>query len=142
MEQEVAGERGLRRGVCGDGIDQLRREARAKRTSGRGPGPVSERGRGAGAGTPFAFLASAGAVRLSSSRIGRAGADVWDDDLDAAASDIDASRAMPLAFGIGAGYAGLAGAVYAGLVGSIEPHQFGSDLSLMVLAAGVIGSRW
>src|SRR5437899_967252 len=52
------------------------------------------------------------------------------------------SLARLLAFAIGAGCAGLAGAVYAGLVGSIEPDEFDFTVSLMVLAAVVIGGRW
>ncbi len=47
-----------------------------------------------------------------------------------------------LAFAIGAAFAGVTGAVYAGQLGYIEPGQFDLTLSLMVLAAVLIGGRW
>jgi len=67
---------------------------------------------------------------------------VREDDLAAAAVGVNPPLARLLAFAIGAGCAGLAGAVYAGLVGSIEPAEFDFTVSLMVLAAVVIGGRW
>jgi branched-chain amino acid transport system permease protein len=47
-----------------------------------------------------------------------------------------------LAFSIGAGVAGVAGAGFAQLFGYVEPSQFDFTVSLMVLAAVVIGGRW
>ena len=87
----------------------------------------------------FGYLAAA---RLGSSRAGRAWAAVRDDEVAARSVGISAPRARLLAFAIGAGYAGLAGAIYAGLHGHIAPEQFDLTLSLMVLAAVVIGGRW
>ena len=87
----------------------------------------------------FGYLAAA---RLGSSRAGRAWAAVRDDEVAARSVGINAPRARLLAFAIGAGYAGLAGAIYAGLHGHIAPEQFDLTLSLMVLAAVVIGGRW
>jgi len=90
----------------------------------------------------LAALACLVAARLSASRIGRAWAAVRDDDVAAAAIGLNSTRLKLLAFAIGAGYAGLAGAIFAGLFGHIEPEQFDLTLSLMVLAAVVIGGRW
>ena len=47
-----------------------------------------------------------------------------------------------LAFAIGAGCAGMAGSLFAGLFGHVEPDQFDFTISLMTLAAVVIGGRW
>ncbi len=47
-----------------------------------------------------------------------------------------------LAFAIGAGFAGLAGAGFAQLFGYVEPGQFDFTVSLMVLAAVVLGGQW
>jgi branched-chain amino acid transport system permease protein len=47
-----------------------------------------------------------------------------------------------LAFAIGAGCAGMAGSRFAGLFGHVEPDQFDFTISLMALAAVVIGGRW
>lgn len=90
----------------------------------------------------MAVVACMAAVRLADSRIGRAWAAVRDDDTAAAAVGVYGPGAKLLAFAIGAGYAGVAGAVYAGQLGYIEPGQFDLTLSLMVLAAVIIGGRW
>ncbi len=94
----------------------------------------------------LALLLAAGAylaiTRLAASRTGRAWAAVRDDELAAGAVGIDAAGAKLLAFVIGAGCAGLGGALYAGLLGYVTPEQFDLTLSLMVLAAVVIGTQW
>jgi branched-chain amino acid transport system permease protein len=82
------------------------------------------------------------AVRLASSRIGRAWAAVREDDLAAASVGVNPPFAKLLAFAIGAGCAGMAGSVFAGLFGHVEPDQFDFTISLMALAAVVIGGRW
>jgi branched-chain amino acid transport system permease protein len=82
------------------------------------------------------------ASRLLASRTGRAWAAVRDDDEAAAAVGVNPVAAKLLAFAVGAGYAGVAGAISAGQGGYVEPAQFDLTLSLMVLAAVVIGSRW
>lgn len=81
-------------------------------------------------------------MRLARSRIGRSWAAVREDDAAAAAVGVNAPRAKLLAFAIGAGIAGSAGSVFASLFGHIEPDQFDFTISLMVLAAVVIGGRW
>ena len=90
----------------------------------------------------LAVCAYAATARLGRSRAGRAWAAIRDDELAAGAAGIDVSRIKLQAFAIGAGYAGVAGAIYAGLHGHVTPEQFDLTLSLMVLAAVVIGGRW
>ena len=82
------------------------------------------------------------AMRLSGSRVGRAWAAVREDDMAAAALGINPPLLKLLAFSIGAGVAGMAGAGFAQLFGYVEPSQFDFTVSLMVLAAVVIGGRW
>jgi branched-chain amino acid transport system permease protein len=93
-----------------------------------------------------ALLIAAGAclavLRLSNSRIGRAWAAVREDDMAAAAMGINPPVLKLLAFALGAGCAGLAGAGFAQLFGYVEPTQFDFTLSLMVLAAVILGGRW
>jgi branched-chain amino acid transport system permease protein len=90
----------------------------------------------------LAVLATAAAVGLGGARVGRAWAAVRDDETAAAAAGVNPAGTKLLAFAIGAGYAGVAGAVFAGQLGYIEPGQFDLTLSLMVLAAVMIGGRW
>ncbi len=90
----------------------------------------------------LACVAAVAALRLSRSRIGRAWAAVREDDLVAAAAGINPPLLKLLAFAIGAGFAGLAGAGFAQLFGYVEPSEFDFSVSLMVLAAVVLGGRW
>ena len=53
-----------------------------------------------------------------------------------------AAAGILLAFAIGAGFAGVAGACFAQIFGYVEPAQFDFTVSLMVLAAVVLGGRW
>jgi branched-chain amino acid transport system permease protein len=82
------------------------------------------------------------ASRLAGAGLGRAWAAVRDDELAARSLGVDATGVKLMAFALGAGVAGIAGALFAGLVGHIVPEQFDLTLSLMVLAAVVIGGRW
>jgi branched-chain amino acid transport system permease protein len=90
----------------------------------------------------LAALACIAALRLARSRLGRAMAAVRDDETAAESAGVDAPRTKLFAFAMGAGCAGLAGALYAALLGYIEPGLFDLTVSLMVLAAVVIGGRW
>jgi branched-chain amino acid transport system permease protein len=90
----------------------------------------------------LAVVACIGALRLTESRVGRAWAAVREDDVAAAALGIDPPLLKLLAFGLGAAVAGVAGAAFAQLFGYVEPSQFDFTLSLMVLAAVVVGGRW
>jgi branched-chain amino acid transport system permease protein len=87
-------------------------------------------------------LVTLAAGRLSASRIGRSWAAVREDDTAAAAVGVNPPLAKLLAFAIGAGCAGMAGSLFAGLFGHVEPDQFDFTISLMALAAVVIGGRW
>jgi branched-chain amino acid transport system permease protein len=90
----------------------------------------------------LATLACVAAVRLGSSRIGRAWAAVREDDQAAASLGINPPLLKLLAFAMGAGFAGVAGASFAQLFSYVEPSEFDFTVSLMVLAAVVIGGRW
>jgi branched-chain amino acid transport system permease protein len=90
----------------------------------------------------LAGLVSLGALRLSSSRIGRAWAAVREDDTAADSLGVNPPLIKLLAFALGAGVAGVAGAAFAQLFGYVEPGQFDFTLSLMVLSAVVIGGQW
>jgi branched-chain amino acid transport system permease protein len=90
----------------------------------------------------LASLACLAALRLARSRVGRAWGATRDDETAAEAVGVDAPRTKLLAFAIGAGCAGLAGGVYAGLLGYVEPGQFDLTVSLMVIAAVVLGGGW
>ena len=87
-------------------------------------------------------LIALASARLSNARIGRAWAAVREDDLAAASVGVNPPAAKLLAFAIGAGCAGMAGSLFAGLFGHVEPDQFDFTISLMALAAVVIGGRW
>ena len=67
---------------------------------------------------------------------------VREDDTAAASLGINPPLVKLLAFAIGAGVAGVAGAGFAQLFGYVEPTQFDFTVSLMVLAAVVIGGQW
>jgi branched-chain amino acid transport system permease protein len=90
----------------------------------------------------LAAVVAMAALRLASSRLGRAWAAVRDDETAANSVGVNGPRTKLLAFALGAGCAGLAGALYAGLLSYIEPGLFDLTVSLMVLAAVVIGGRW
>jgi branched-chain amino acid transport system permease protein len=89
-----------------------------------------------------AILACMVALRLNASRVGRAWAAVREDDEAAASLGVNPPMAKLLAFALGAGCAGVAGAVFGQLFGYVEPAQFDLTLSLMILAAVILGGRW
>ncbi len=62
-----------------------------------------------------------------------------DDELSAEASGVDTRRFKVVAFGVGSGYAGLAGALYAHFAGFITPQDFGFPVSITVLCMVVLG---
>lgn len=77
--------------------------------------------------------------RLIHSRQGRAWRALGDDEVAAASSGVNVTRAKRLAFAIGAALGGLAGAAHVAAYGQISPEQIDFTLSVMVLAAVVIG---
>lgn len=62
-----------------------------------------------------------------------------EDELAAEASGVDTRRFKVVAFGIGSGYAGLAGSLYAHFAGFITPQDFGFAVSITVLCMVVVG---
>lgn len=79
------------------------------------------------------------ALRMERGRLGRAMVAVRDAERVAQASGIDPVRTKLLAFGLSAGYAGLAGALHAHVVGFISPSDFSLQASIFLLSAVVIG---
>lgn len=87
----------------------------------------------------------AGIINLNRSRIGRAWRAVREDALAAEAMGIPTNRMRLLAFGVGAGIAGLAGCIFAAWQQSVFPGNF--DLPLLItlyamVVLGGVGSLW
>ena len=102
---------------------------------------------GSAIGAYFVALRAAGAHHVQRGATGgltyrRSWAAVREDDTAAAAVGVNPPLAKLQAFAIGAGCAGMAGSLFAGLFGHVEPDQFDFTISLMALAAVVIGGRW
>jgi branched-chain amino acid transport system permease protein len=77
--------------------------------------------------------------RLENSRVGRAWSAVREDEDAAELMGVDTFKFKLWAFAIGAGIGGLAGVLYAGKVGFINPDNFQLQLSILFLAAVVLG---
>ncbi len=78
-------------------------------------------------------------VRLHDSRLGRAWKAMREDELAAAAMGINLVQTKLLAFGLGASFSGFAGSLYAGFLQTVDPEQFRFDISIMLLAAVILG---
>ncbi len=85
------------------------------------------------------LVAAGGCVRLAQSRLGRAWAALRDDSDVAASVGVPVQRLRPLAFGLGAGLAGVAAALSAVVFGYVAPTQGELQLSIVVLSMVVIG---
>ncbi|PRY17982.1 branched-chain amino acid ABC transporter permease [Kineococcus rhizosphaerae] len=82
---------------------------------------------------------------LQNSRVGRAWEATREDEEAAELNGVPTFRFKLLAFAMGAFVGGLSGALYASRVGAINPDSFMIQLSMMFLAAVVIGgqgNRW
>ena len=79
------------------------------------------------------------AWRLQNARIGRNWMAMREDEDVAEAMGINLIASKLLAFGLGAGFAGLSGAIFAAQVGSVFPHSFGLIVSINVLSLVIIG---
>lgn len=79
------------------------------------------------------------AWRLEGSRLGRAWRAMRDDEDVARALGIDLVRSKLLAYGLGAGFAGLAGSIFATMVTAIYPSSFQLLVSINVLALIIVG---
>lgn len=78
-------------------------------------------------------------VRLHDSRLGRAWKAMREDELAAASMGINLIQSKLLAFGLGASFSGFAGSMYAGYLQTVDPQQFRFDISIIVLAAVILG---
>jgi branched-chain amino acid transport system permease protein len=79
------------------------------------------------------------AWRLQTARIGRNWMAIREDEDVAEAMGINPVASKLLAFGIGAGFAGLSGSIFATQLGSVFPHSFGLIISVNVLSLIIIG---
>ncbi|WP_432563250.1 branched-chain amino acid ABC transporter permease [Kineococcus sp. SYSU DK003] len=82
---------------------------------------------------------------LQNSRVGRAWEATREDEEAAELNGVPTFRFKLLAFAMGAFVGGLSGALYASRIGAINPDSFMINLSMMFLAAVVIGgqgNRW
>lgn len=79
------------------------------------------------------------AMRLRDARVGRAWMAIREDEDVAEAMGINTINMKLLAYGIGGGFAGMAGAIFATLIGSIYPHSFSLLISINVLALIIVG---
>lgn len=88
------------------------------------------------AGVGLAVLVSS---RLRDARLGRQWMAMREDEDVAEAMGIHLVSTKLLAFGIGAGFSGLAGAIFAARLSSIFPHSFNLLISINVLSLIIVG---
>lgn len=88
---------------------------------------------------PIAILAVLFAQNLFRTRIGRAFVAIRDSDYSAEIIGVDLTRYKLLAFALGSAYAGLAGSLWAYNFLALLPTQFELQLSIVFLAALVVG---
>ncbi len=88
------------------------------------------------AGVGLAILVSS---RLCDARLGRQWMALREDEDVAEAMGIHLVTTKLLAFGIGAGFSGLAGAIFAARLSSIFPHSFNLLISINVLSLIIVG---
>ncbi len=89
----------------------------------------------------IALIAIVGAANVVRSRPGRAMRALHCTEPGASACGINVSSIKVRAFTLSAALAGLAGSLYAHTVGFISPTTFGLDLSILLVAAVVLGGR-
>ena len=92
----------------------------------------------------YLILASVGLAifvssRLRDARLGRQWMALREDEDVAEAMGINLVATKLLAFGIGAGFSGLAGAIFAARLSSIFPHSFNLLISINVLSLIIVG---
>jgi ABC-type branched-subunit amino acid transport system permease subunit len=78
-------------------------------------------------------------ANLRNSRLGRAWMAIREDELAAEHMGINTMTAKLLAFSMGAAFAGVAGVIYAAKLSTISPSGFDFNMSIMILAAIVLG---
>jgi branched-chain amino acid transport system permease protein len=87
----------------------------------------------------FAVLVTLGSLRLKTSRLGRGWEAIREDELAARASGVNATFMKLLAFGLGAGLAGMAGAVFASWQGGVFPSNFDFPQLVTVYCMLILG---
>ncbi len=85
------------------------------------------------------LLAAFVAYRLKDSRMGRTWMALREDEDVAQAMGIDLVKTKLLAFGVGAGFSGLAGAIFASKLGGVTPASFGLLVSINALSLIIVG---
>lgn len=85
------------------------------------------------------LLAAFVSWRLRDARLGRQWMAMREDEDVAEAMGIHLVKTKLLAFGIGAGFSGLAGAIFASRLSSIFPHSFNLLISINVLSLIIVG---
>jgi branched-chain amino acid transport system permease protein len=78
-------------------------------------------------------------TNLRYSRLGRAWMAIREDELAAEHMGINTTTVKLLAFSMGAAFAGIAGVIYAAKLSTISPSGFDFNMSIMILAAIVLG---
>ena len=78
-------------------------------------------------------------ANIRNSRLGRAWMAIREDELAAEHMGINTTTAKLLAFSMGAAFAGVAGVIYAAKLSTISPSGFDFNMSIMILAAIVLG---
>ena len=77
--------------------------------------------------------------RLQRSRVGTALAAIRDDDVTAQVMGINTTKYKVMAFGLGSGFAGIAGSLYSSYIHYIKPTDFGLSASILILCMVVVG---
>lgn len=77
--------------------------------------------------------------RLKKSRVGTALAAIRDDDITAQVMGINTTKYKVMAFGLGSGFAGIAGSLYSSYIHYIKPTDFGLSASILILCMVVVG---
>ncbi len=77
--------------------------------------------------------------RLQTSRIGRAWMAIREDEIAAKATGINTRNLKLMAFGMGAGFGGVAGVMFASFQGFVSPESFSLMESVMIVAMVVLG---
>ncbi len=77
--------------------------------------------------------------RLQTSRIGRAWMAIREDEIAAKAMGINTRNLKLMAFGMGAGFGGVAGVMFASFQGFVSPESFSLMESVMIVAMVVLG---
>ncbi len=78
-------------------------------------------------------------VRLNHSRVGRAWVAIREDEVAAELMGVEVTKQKVVAFGLSAGFAGLAGAIFAHWEGFVTPESFTFWESVLLVCAVVLG---